>query len=131
MTIGTSKIIIGIATTSVVGSAGAGTYYFLTRTKEVSIKDLIKTTNPTQELLSNSNKGKNNKVWTNYKTSNNTKPQGQDEWQIAEWKGSTGTTENNVPDNLVNKCQEKVNDKVKDKDDPKFKNFVSWCLVDK
>ncbi|OAL10597.1 hypothetical protein A6V39_00835 [Candidatus Mycoplasma haematobovis] len=130
------KVAIGAACTGIAGSTGVGCYFLFKQPTPITISKLIEQEHKGKEILSSTNKSKGVQAWTNYKNNalNKNKPKDQDAWSITGWpvtEPRAGTTVSEAPDGLVAACQSKKTTKVKDNQDPTYKNFVDWCLVNK
>lgn len=122
----TGKIIASIATIGVGGSAGAGTYFFLT--SGTTIEELIKTDTKQRIILDNSNKkAKGATAWKNYKTQNDKKKPNEDTWKLADWKESGTEMGETMPDSLISECAKRKEQKLQGRDNEDYKNFVAWC----
>lgn len=127
--LGAGKIIASIATIGVGGSAGAGTYFFLTN--GTTIEELIKQDTTKRTIIDSKNKGgEGNKAWTKYKSQNTDKEKGQDAWKLVDWKDKGGELSPTTPDSLISECSKRKNQKLQGRDNDDYKNFVAWCTLE-
>ncbi|OAL10591.1 hypothetical protein A6V39_00805 [Candidatus Mycoplasma haematobovis] len=112
----------------VVGSAGVGSYCYLTRSTEVTIEELIKTDAKDKQFIGASDHGKVHAGWTQYKTDNTSRgtTKGKDFWNLENW--AEQHNQENVPETFAKECQEQKKAKVIGKEDAKYTNFLKWCV---
>ncbi|OAL10009.1 hypothetical protein A6V39_03790 [Candidatus Mycoplasma haematobovis] len=71
-------------------------------------------------------------AWKKYVSTHSTSDMAntEDSWGLNEWS-KISEDKIKVPDALVEECGKKINEKIDNKDNPIFKNFVNWCTVEK
>ncbi|OAL10521.1 hypothetical protein A6V39_00455 [Candidatus Mycoplasma haematobovis] len=108
---------------------GVGVGFYLTN--NYTIEQLLNKENPKKVSLKKelANKAEWLEKWKEYIKANKTGENFKDEdaWKLKEWN-TIKTQENQVPDAFAEKCEEKLNDKVAGSKDPKYIEFVGWCV---
>ncbi|AEW45568.1 hypothetical protein MHC_03540 [Mycoplasma haemocanis str. Illinois] len=121
MPISVAKIslgVVGVSTASVGGIYLSGVF---NTTNKLSIKDLI-TKNKLIVPIKSGENNRWNKIWEKYKTHNNGKE--KDSWNLQGWNHTNTTTRLS---SLENKCSSEISETISGEEDPKYKDFVSWC----
>ncbi|AEG73206.1 hypothetical protein MHF_0949 [Mycoplasma haemofelis Ohio2] len=116
----TSLGLAGVSTASAGGVYLSGAFSPSTE-KQLSIKDLV-TKNKAIVLIKSGEDDRWNKIWDKYKTHNNGKE--KDSWNLQGWNHSNTT--NRLP-SLESKCSSEISSTISGEEDPRYKDFVSWC----
>lgn len=105
-------------------ATGLGAHYFLSSStieqlldEKYIILDIKDTADTTKHW---------EKAWGKYKEKNTTADaNGKDTWKLKDWTGHNKA--NNISSEFRTKCREYRNKQIKDKKDPAYEEFVSFC----
>ncbi|AEG72776.1 hypothetical protein MHF_0504 [Mycoplasma haemofelis Ohio2] len=70
-----------------------------------------------------------NELWTKYKSENQNKGKGQDDWKLEEWEGSNNPE--TIPNSYKSRCVALSGEKVEGERDSKYLEFLKRCARDK
>ncbi|OAL10562.1 hypothetical protein A6V39_00660 [Candidatus Mycoplasma haematobovis] len=121
------KIAGGAIFVGLASGAIAGSYHYLT--SESTYFDLLNSETPSRRLITTTDKNTETEAWKKYKENNDGKGGGQDAWKLKDWNTKKGET--NTLESLITECSNKTKDKARNKQDQKYKQFLSWCSVTK
>lgn len=123
-----TKLIIVVGGAGLATSVALGTSFYLTA--DFTIEQLLNKENPKQvSLKTGLNKQEWVAKWKDYITNNRTESNlnQEDTWKIDKW-ATVGKIENTVPDEFAKKCEEKLSNKVSGTKDPKYIEFIRFCV---
>lgn len=125
-----NKVVFAVAGTGLTATAGAGTYFYLTN--DWTIKGLFEKNNKGKTYLTSKSADKNQWLenWKKYIKENTAEDEPKTKnnpWNVEKWD-TNKDDESKVPDEFATSCEKKLDEKVNGLKDPKYENFVKWCV---